>query len=112
MSNRKPEPGNGYLDGSGVSPFAARADHEHEHMADDTKTVKAVKKTIKTTDWTSKAADVPFTEGTFIGYEVAFASKDVADTAVLVLSTVGTNKLTFGCTTDPTANVDVYVLYL
>ena len=107
--SRNPEPINGYLDGPGNSPYSARADHTHDG---DGKTLKSVKKTIKTTDWSSKAADVPFTEGTFVAYEVAFASADVADTAVMVLSAVGTNTLTFGCTTDPTANVDVYVLYL
>lgn len=107
--SRKPEPGNGYLDGNGNSPFAARADHTHDG---DGVTLKAVKKTIKTTDWSSKAANVPFAEGTFVAYEVAFASQSVATTAALVLSTVGTDELTFGCTTDPTANVDVYILYL
>lgn len=103
---------NGYLAGSGVSPYAAHADHTHENMADDTKAVKVVKKTIKTSDWTSHAAEVPFTEGEFIGYEVAFASQSVATAAVLALSAVGTNKLTFGSTTDPTANLDIYILYL
>ena len=114
--SRKPEPGNGYLDGTGNSQCAARADHTHDgsggYMPGDTPALKAVKKTIKVTDWNDKAADVPFTEGTFVTFEVAFASAAAATAAVLVLSTVGTNKLTFGCTTTPEAAIDVYVMYL
>ena len=113
---RKPEPSNGFLDGTGNSAYAARADHTHEgaggYMPGDTPALKAVKKTIKVTDWSNSAADVAFTEGTYVDYRVAFASQGAATTAVLVLSSVGTNKLTFGCTTTPEAALDVYVLYL
>lgn len=98
--------GNGYLDGSGSSAFGARADHTH---ADG---VKAVKKTIKVADWSSKAAEVPFEEGTYIGYQVDAASLSVANTAVLAFTSVGTKKLNFGCTNTPAANIDIYILYL
>lgn len=102
----KPMTMSGYLDGNGSSPHAAHADHAHDGA------LKTVKKTIKTTDWSSKAADVTFTEGTYIGFIVDFASQSAATTAALVLSSIGTGKLTFGCTTDPASNLDVYILYL
>ena len=103
---------NGYLGGTGSSPYAAHADHTHEDKVDKTVGLKAVKKTIKVADWNDSAADVPFTEGTYIGYEVEAASISAATSAVLVFSEVGTNKLTFGCTNTPAANIDVYILYL
>ena len=102
----KPTPINGYMDGSGTSPYSAHADHTHGEG------LKAVKKTIKAADWNNKAADVTFTEGTYVGFLVDHASQAAATTALLVLSTVGTGKLTFGCTTAPEAALDVYVLYL
>lgn len=96
----------GYMEGSGNSPHCARADHTHEGA------LMAVKKTIKATDWEDKAAEVPFEEGTYIGYQVDAASLTAADTAVLVFDSVGTKKLNFSCTTAPTDPIDVYVLYL
>lgn len=108
----KPAAINGYLDGSGVSPYSAHADHTHEDMPDNAKTLKAVKKTIKTTDWNNSAAEVPFTEGTYVSHAVAFASQSAATAAVLVLSSIGTGKLTFGCTNTPASAIDVYILYL
>ena len=96
----------GYLDGDGASRHAAKADHTHAGM------VKAVKKTIKVADWNDKAAEVPFEEGTYIGYQVDAASLTAADTAVLVFDSVGTKKLNFSCTTTPTDPIDIYVLYL
>lgn len=97
---------NGYLDGSGTSSFSAHADHEHNGA------LKAVKKTIKVADWSNSAADVSFTEGTYVGYQVAADSISAATSAVLVFSSVGTKKLTFGCTNTPASNLDVYILYL
>lgn len=102
-------PINGYLDGNGSSNFSARADHTHDG---DGVTLKAVKKTIKAADWNNKAADVPFTEGTYVSFAPAAASAAAAATAALVLSSVGTGKLTFGCTTAPSDALDVYILYL
>lgn len=102
----KPDFISGFVDGDGSSCNAARADHEHKTG------LKAVKKTIKVADWNNKAAEVPFEEGTYVGYQVDAASVAAATTAVLVLSSVGTGKLTFGCTTTPAAALDVYVLYL
>lgn len=99
----------GYLDGNGSSRHSARADHTH---AGDGVTLKAVKKTIKANDWNNKAADVPFTEGTFVTFNPDAASAAAATTAALVLSTIGTNKVTFGCTTTPDAAIDVYILYV
>ena len=96
----------GYLDGNGNSPHSAHADHTHEGA------LKAVKKTIKATDWDNKAAEVPFEEGTYVGYQVDAASLSAADAAVLVFSSLGTKKLNFACTTAPTAAIDIYVLYL
>ncbi len=107
---------NGFLDGSGTSLFSARADHTHEgaggYLPGDTPAVKAVKKTIAVADWDNKAAEVAFTEGTYVGYQVAAASIDAATTAALVFTGVGTGKLNFGCTTTPAAALDVYILYL
>ncbi|MBQ3478155.1 MAG: hypothetical protein IJH25_08295 [Clostridia bacterium] len=98
----KPMAMSGYLDGTGNSPHAAHADN----------VLRAIKKTIKVTDWDNKAADVTFTEGAYVGFIVDQASQAAATTAALVLSSVGTGKLTFGCTTTPAAALDVYVLYL
>ena len=98
----KPMAMSGYLDGTGNSPHAAHADN----------VLRAIKKTIKVTDWDNKAADVTFTEGVYVGFIVDQASQAAATTAALVLSSVGTAKLTFGCTTTPAAALDVYVLYL
>lgn len=94
---------NGYFDGPGTSPYSAHA---------DAPTLKVVKKTIKTTDWDTKAAEVPFTEGTFVDYAVEFADKTVASTAVLVLSSIATGKLNFGVTNDPTADLDLFIYYV
>lgn len=114
--SRKPEPFNGYLDGNGNSAYAARADHTHDgsggYLAGDTPVLKAVKKTIKVTDWNEKAAEVIFEEGTYVSYAVAAASQSAATAAALVFTSVGTKKLNFGCTTTPEAAIDVYVLYL
>lgn len=98
--------GNGYLDGSGSSVFGAKADHVHAES------VKAVKKTIKVADWSNKAAEVPFEEGTYVGYQVDAASLAAATTAVLAFTSVGTKKLNFACTTTPSASIDLYILYL
>ena len=97
----KPMAISGYLDGTGSSPHAAHADN----------VLRAIKKTIKVADWSNKAADVAFTEGASVGFLVDQASQAAATSAVLVLSSVGTNKLTFGCTTTPAAALDLYVLY-
>ena len=105
----KPSAFNGFLDGNGSSNYGARADHNH---AGDGVTLKAVKKTIKTTDWNNSAAEVPFTEGTYVSHAVAFTSQSAAAAAVLVLSSIGTGKLTFGCTNTPASAIDVYILYL
>ena len=102
----KPMAMSGYLDGTGNSPHAAHVDHTHSGA------LNAVKKTLKVTDWDNKAADVTFTEGAYVGFIVDQASQAAATTAALVLSSVGTGKLTFGCTTTPAAALDVYVLYL
>lgn len=105
----KPTAFNGYLDGNGSSNYGARADHTH---AGDGVTLKAVKKNIKVADWNNKAADVAFTEGTYVSFTPDAASAAAATAAALVLSSVGTKKLTFGCTTTPAAAIDVYILYL
>ena len=94
---------NGYVEGSGKSSFAARADHTHEGMA------KATKVTVKTTDWDTKAAEVEYS-GTYVGMVVDAASADVATTAVVVVTSASEGTLTLGCTTDHTATIDIWVL--
>lgn len=113
--SRKPEPINGYVDGSGNSTFAARADHTHEGMPASPEAgtlLKAVKKTIKASDWNNEAAQVAFTEGVFVFFTPAAASSAAATAAALVLTSVEEGALNFGCTTAPEADLDVYVLYM
>ena len=70
--NRKPEAGNGYLDGSGTSPFAARADHTHEDGGgsggDYAPKVH-----------THKVADITDIEGKYANAEHTHAAKDITD---------------------------------
>jgi len=94
---------NGYVGGSGDSPFAAHEDHVHEGM------LKAKKVNIKTTDWDTKAAEVAYT-GTYVGMEIDAGSATVADTAKVVVTSASEGTLTLGCTTDPVSAIDIWVL--
>lgn len=71
--NRKPEAGNGYLDGSGTSPFAARADHTHEDGGGGSGGDYAPKV------HTHKAADITDGEETFAGKTHTHTAKDITD---------------------------------
>ena len=101
-------PSNGYLDGSGVSPFGAHKDHTHADL------LKASKVTIAVADWEGESASVDLPEGltTYVSYVVDNGSASAASEAELVLSAVGDESLTFGATTTPTDPIDIYVMYL
>ena len=118
---------NGFLDGAGNSPFGAHADHKHDtdyaaktHNHDsayepkNAAILKAAKVTIAATDWEEDTATVDFPEGltTYITYIVDNASDEAATAAVLELTVVGDDGLTFGVTTTPEADLSLYILYL
>ena len=131
---------NGYLDGSGVSPYGAHKDHTHDgeggyapanHNHDDKYSpidhnhdsayepknaalLKATKVTIAVADWEEGSASVEMPDGatTYVEYVVDNGSASVAKTAELVLSEVGEESLTFGVTDTPTDAIDLFILYL
>lgn len=69
--NRKPEPCNGYLDGSGNSPYAARADHTHEGGGGGGDFAPKTH--------THKVADITDIEGKYANAEHTHAAKDITD---------------------------------
>lgn len=68
--NRPPEPCNGYLDGTGNSPFAARADHTHEGMSGGGGDYAPL-------SHTHKAADITDGESTFAPLSHKHTTSDI-----------------------------------
>ncbi len=106
---------NGYVDGDGGSSSAARADHKHSGIYEPANALllKAAPAEIKAADWDNKAAAVAYPEGmqSYVGYMVAAGSAADAATAALVLTTAGESGLTFGVTTTPETDIDLFILY-
>ena len=122
-------PQNGFLDGNGVSPYGAHADHGHDYSGDyapinhkhddlyepkNAALLKAVKLTIVADDWEEGAATVSQPEGItkYINYVVDFASASAANTAEFTLTEVGDDTFTFEATTTPEVSIDVWILFI
>ena len=112
---KKPACISGYVDGDGNSSSAARADHKHDSLYEPKNALilKAAPAEIKAADWDNKAAAVAYPEGmqSYVGYLVAAGSAADAETAVLVLTAAGESGLTFGVTTTPETDIDLFILY-
>ena len=103
-------PGNGILDGSGVSPYGAHADHTHEELSALLHVYAVV---IKAEDWDSDTKKaVKEIDGLKVGYakmEAAAGSATEVETDVITVE-IAAGKATFTCTTVPLVDVSVYLL--
>ena len=111
----KPAFVNGYVVGDGSSSSAARSDHKHDSSYEPKNALllKAAAVKIEVADWDNKAASVEYPEGmtSYVSYVIAAGSAAAAATAVLVLTAAGESGLTFGVTTTPETDLDLFILY-
>ncbi len=104
------DPCNGYLDGSGKSPFGAHADHNHDdsYTEKNISYIKAFNETVAVSDWNSNKAEIAY-EGEFFDIAVADASKEVATAANVSMTSAEAGIIHLECDTTPSAAVKLYV---